>query len=163
MKRVPNGSVPAPRTRSHDGYLRAGISLGIWLVRTGYSICSAFVPINPPVRVSGTEMQNQRKNSSKYKEMGIAPVLLLPQRTKFSAVRIVKAIPGKKHAANHEIDLHPSEVPFMVLQRRTLTYPEAIPRKRYKIIIPVSSIPREAGDMKPKAAKTIVTAAIPRI
>ncbi|WVZ08592.1 hypothetical protein V8G54_021938 [Vigna mungo] len=115
------------------------------------------------MRVSGTEMQNQRKNNSKYKEMGIAPVLLLPQRRKLSPVRIINAIPGKKQADNQEIDLHPSEVALRVLHRRTLTYPAAIPKKRYKIIIPVSSIPLEAGDMKPRAAKTIVTAAIPRI
>jgi hypothetical protein len=73
------------------------------------------------MRVRGTEIQNQRKNSSKYKEMGIAPVLLLFHRMKLSTVRITKAMPGKKHAADQEIDLHPSDVPLMILQRRTLT------------------------------------------
>ena len=84
------------------------------------------------MRVSGTEMQNQRKSNSKYREMGIAPVLLLPQRRKFSPVRIIKAIPGKKQADNQEMDLHPSEVPLMVLHRRTLTYPAAIPSNVFR-------------------------------
>jgi hypothetical protein len=29
INRVPNDSVPTPRTKSHDGYFLAGISLGI--------------------------------------------------------------------------------------------------------------------------------------
>jgi hypothetical protein len=77
--------------------------------------------MNPPKRVSGTEMQNQRAKRTKYKEIGIAPVLWLPQRMKFSIVRIRKTIPGKKHATDQETDLHPSEVPLMVLHKRTAT------------------------------------------
>nr|GLL47225.1 Os02g0722350 [Ipomoea trifida] len=94
---------------------------GIWLVRTGNWIGSDLVPRNPPNSVRGTETQNQRAKSSKYNEIGIAPVLLLPQRMKFSTVRITKAIPGKKHAVAQETDLHPSEVPFIVLHSRTPT------------------------------------------
>ena len=75
MKRVPKGKVPAPRTRSHDGYFLARISLGIWLVLTGYCMASALVPINPPRSVRGTEMQNQRDKRMKKREIGIAPVL----------------------------------------------------------------------------------------
>jgi hypothetical protein len=75
--------------------------------------------MNPPKRVSGTEMQNQRDKRTKYKEIGIAPVLWLPQRMKFKIVRITKTIPGKKDATDQEMDLHPSEVPLMVLHMRT--------------------------------------------
>ncbi|KAJ0884663.1 hypothetical protein HanPSC8_Chr10g0436401 [Helianthus annuus] len=62
-------------------------------------------------------MQNKSDKSMKYNEMGIAPVLLLPQRMKFNTVRITKTIPGKKNAIDHETDRHPSEVPLIVLHR----------------------------------------------
>jgi hypothetical protein len=38
-----------------------------------------------------------------------------------------------------------------------------MPGKRYSRIIPVSGIPIEAGNMKPRAKKTIVTTTIPVI
>jgi hypothetical protein len=75
----------------------------------------------------------------------------------------MKTIPGKKQEVSQATDFHPSEVPLIVLQRRTPTYPKIMPRKRYKMIIPVRSIPLEAGERNPRAAKTTVTIVIPRI
>jgi len=68
-------------------------------------MASDVVPRKPPRRVRGTEMQNQSDRRMKYKEIGMAPVLLLPHRTKFRAVRITKTIPGKKHAVDQATDL----------------------------------------------------------
>jgi hypothetical protein len=108
-------------------------------------------------------MQNHRARRVKNSEIGKAPVLSLFHNTKFRTVRTVNMTPGKKQAVNQDTDLQPSDVPLIVLQNRTLTYPLAIPRKRYRTIIPVRSIPLEAGDMNPSVAKTIVTTAMPKI
>lgn len=100
------------------------------MVRTGNSMLAARVPSKPPIRVSGTEMQNHRAKRVKKSEMGKAPVLFLPQRMEFSTVKMIKTMPGKKQEVNQATDFHPSVDCLIVLQRRTPTYPAIIPRKR---------------------------------
>jgi hypothetical protein len=91
---------------------------------------AARVPSKPPIRVSGTEMQNHRAKRVKKSEMGIAPVLFLPHRMEFSTVKMIKTMPGKKQEVNQATDFHPSVLCLIVLQTRTPTYPAIIPRKR---------------------------------
>jgi len=59
--------------------------------------------------------------------MGRAPVLFLVHSMKFNTVRTMKTMPGKKQAVDQETDLHPSDVPFKVLQSLTAAYPATIP------------------------------------
>jgi hypothetical protein len=111
---------------------------------------AARVPSKPPMRVSGTEMQNHRAKRVKNSEMCRAPMLFLLHRMEFSTLRMMKTIPGKKQEVSQATYFQPSKVPLIVLQRRTPTYPEIMPRKRYKTIIPIRSIPLEAGVRNPE-------------
>ncbi len=81
-------------------------------MRTGNGVGSVTDPRNPPKSVNGTEIPNHNSNRMKKREMGIAPVLSFAHRMKLSAVKMVKAIPGKKHATLHEMDFHPVASPL---------------------------------------------------
>jgi hypothetical protein len=69
-------------------------------------------------------------------------MLPLFHNTKFRIARTTNMTPGKKQAVNQDTDPYHSGSP-----PEPMAYPLAIPRKRYRTIIPIRSIPLEAGDM----------------
>lgn len=62
-------------------------------------------------------------------------------------------IPQTRNTIDQERDLDPCELSSIALLQDTQQHP----RKRYRTIIPVESMPLEAGEINPRAANTILT------
>ena len=100
-------------------------------MRTGYSKNRVLVASKPPIRVRGTEMQNQRRIRIMKVVKGMAPVLWLAHRREFRKVRIENEMPGKKHETFDEMENHDRLFPASrVLRSQTATNPAMNPRSR---------------------------------
>lgn len=113
-------------------------------MQIGNCMSSTWVPMKPPKSMSGTKRQNRNYRKVRYRKIGISPMLLFPQDTKFIMVSIENIIPGKKQAVNNETDLFwwPSITKCRCIQ--------PLSQWRDGNIIPIKSMPHEVGRVQEK-------------
>ena len=117
----PNGKIP-PIMIPGNGLVYndcSGICLGIWLVRTGFSINCRLNPKYEPRNTNGVLTQNHNANNASKVKNGIAAELELTHKTKFSMKNMMKTIPGHKNAVNKTFFIHFS--PPNILYKRADT------------------------------------------
>ena len=130
------------------------IGLGILFTLQGNSIVEEVKPIAPPTNTKGTEIPNQNNKSITKFPKGIPPELSSAHKNMLIKKNTKKQIPENKQAVDKE--LTPQFTPPNALNSLVETYPATIPKNIYSIIAVVIKDPLEAGDKKPKQAKTRV-------